>query len=240
MSPRKPKQTIKQQIIQKHSELDESFDNFSSTKRTCNLYWLRRQIAVEEPKVLYPGHQKDLDDTNMANIAVAYDYIIENAKKPITLEEVCHIHHTLCKNTHLEGFGFRTTTARLQINVNGVPYRAPDSYDIEYNLRQIIYNLNNTKQDVFTRAYNIHYDLIMLQPFNDFNKRTARLIMNWVLLQNGYRPIAFNKREDKHAYIQAICDRANGNKRAYTEYMSKCQLRTQKSILKHLRDSKIY
>ena len=78
----------------------------------------------------------------------------------------------------------------------------------------------------------------MLQPFDDFNKRTARLIMNWVLLQNGYRPIAFNKRGDKTDYIASLTARANGNKRQYTDYMSKCQLRTQRAILKQLHDSK--
>ena len=239
MSPRKQKQTIKEQIIQKRYELDEVFDSFSSTKRTRNLYWLRRQIAVEEPKTLCPHQAKDLDDTSMANIAVAYDYIIQNVKKEITFEEIRNIHYILCKDTHIDGYNFRTANARLQLSATNIAYNAPDSSMIEYNLRQIAYHLNNSKRDVLTRAYDVHYELIMLQPFDDFNKRTARLIMNWVLLQNGYRPIAFNKREDKYGYIQAICDRHNGDKRAYTDYMAKCQLRTQKSILKHLQDSKM-
>ena len=238
MSPRKPKQTTKEQIIQMRTELDECFDNFSSTKRIRNLYWLRRQIAVEEPKVLCPYQAKDLDDTSMANISVAYDYIIQNVHKEITFEEVRNIHYILCKDTYIDGYNFRTANARIQFSVADVPYHAPDASMIEYNLRQIIYNLNHSKRDIFTRAYDVHYELIMLQPFDDFNKRTARLIMNWMLLQNGYRPIAFNKREDKKAYIDAICNRANGDHRAYTDYMSKCQLRTQKSILKHLKDSK--
>ena len=240
MSPHKPKQTIKQQIKQKRTELDEAFTSFSSTKRTNNLYWLRRQIAVEEPRTLNPDSEKSLDDTNMANIAIAYDYIMENVHKEITIEEIQSIHKILCQNTHMEGSKFRTTAAKLQMKVNGIPYHAPDSYFIEYNLRQIIYNLNHSKHDIFTRAYDVHYEIVMLQPFADFNKRTARLIMNWVLLQNGYRPIAFNKREDKKLYIKAINDRANGDRRAYTEYMAKCQLRTQESIIKHLHDSKIY
>ena len=54
MSPRKIKLTIKQQIDQKREELDKHFKSFSSVKRTNNLYWLRRQIAFEEPQVLCP------------------------------------------------------------------------------------------------------------------------------------------------------------------------------------------
>ena len=239
MSPRKPKQTTKQQIALKRVELDKSFADFSSVKRTNNLNWLRRQIAFEEPQILCPVSKEYLDDTNMSNIVVTYDWIMENVSQEITIEGIRTVHHMLCQNTNIDGYKFRDTNCKLKISVNGMTYHAPDYHMIDYELRQIVYNLNHSRRDVFTRAYDIHYEMIMLQPFDDFNKRTARLIMNWVLLQNGYRPIAFNKRADKEAYIQALQARANGDKRAYTEYMAKCQLRTQKDILKHLHDSKI-
>ena len=51
----------------------------------------------------------------------------------------------------------------------------------------------------------------MLQPFDDFNKRTARLIMNWLLIQGGYRPIVFNQRTDKQKYKDAIAAKAAGD-----------------------------
>lgn len=240
MSPRKIKLTIKQQIDQKREELDKHFKSFSSVKRTNNLYWLRRQIAFEEPQVLCPVSKQHLDETNMSNIATTYDYIMENKSMEITIDDIRIIHAKICANTNIDGYKFRTTNCKLLISVNGETYYAPDYRDIEYKLCQIVYNMNNPQDDVLTRAYNAHYEMIMLQPFDDFNKRTARLIMNWLLLQNGFRPITFNKRSDKAAYIQAIQARASGDKRAYTEYMSKCQLRTQEQILKHLRDSKIY
>lgn len=240
MSPQRPKLTTKKLIAQKREELDKSFADFSSVKRTNNLNWLRRQIAFEEPQVLCPVPKQYLDDTNMSNIATTYDYIIENASQEITVEGIRAIHDMLCKDTNIDGYRFRTTNCKLKMSVNGMTYNAPDYSMIEYELCQIVYNLNHSKRDVLTRAYDIHYELIMLQPFDDFNKRTARLIMNWVLLRNGYRPITFNKRGDKEAYILALQSRAGGDKRAYTDYMAKCQLRTQQDIIKHLRNSKIY
>lgn len=240
MSPRKTKLTTKQQIAQKREELDTHFKSFSTVKRTNNLNWLRRQIAFEEPQILCPVSKQHLDETNMSNIATTYDYIMENKSKEITIEDIRIIHAKICTNTNIDGYSFRTTNCKLRISIDGMLYNAPDYSNIDYELRQIVYNMNHSKDDVLTRAYNAHYDMIMLQPFDDFNKRTARLIMNWLLLQNGFRPITFNKHGDKAAYIQAIQARARGDHRAYTEYMSKCQLRTQEQILKHLRDSKIY
>lgn len=240
MAPHKKKLTTKQQIDQKREELDKIFDDFSSVKRTNNLYWLRRQIAFEEPQVLCPVPKQYLDETNMSNIATTYDYIMENKSKKITIEDICIIHAKLCLNTNIDGYKFRTTNCKLLMSINGETYNAPDYSEIDYKLRQIIYRMNRSQDDVLTRAYDAHYEMIMLQPFDDFNKRTARMIMNWLLLQNGYHPITFNKRSDKAAYIQALQTRASGDKRAYTDYMAQCQLRTQEQILKHLRDSKIY
>ena len=240
MAPRKAKQTTKQQIAQKRDELDACFDSFSSVKRTNNLNWLRRQIAFEEPQVLCPVAKTHPDETSMSNIATTYDYIMENKDKEIRIEDIRIIHAKLCSNTNIDGYNFRTTNCKLRMSVNGMTYNAPDYSSIDYELRQIIYNMNHSKRDILTRAYDAHYEIVMLQPFDDFNKRTARMIMNWILLQNGYRPIAFNKRGDKTAYIQALQARASGDKRAYTDYMSKCQLRTQCDIIKHLKNSKIY
>ena len=240
MSPRKEKPTTKQLIGQKRKELDACFDSFSSVKRTNNLNWLRRQIAFEEPQVLCPVSKQHLDETNMSNIAITYDFIMENKSKEITVEDIRIIHAKLCTDTNIDGYNFRTTNCKLRMSIDGMLYNAPDYSTIDYELHQIVYNMNHSKRDILTRAYDAHYEIIMLQPFDDFNKRTARLIMNWLLLQNGFRPITFNKRGDKANYIQALQARASGDKRAYTEYMAKCQLRTQEEILKQLKTSNIH
>ena len=48
-----------------------------------------------------------------------------------------------------------------------------------------------------------HYKLVMIHPFIDGNGRTARLLMNLLLLQQGY-PLAIIKKEKRAAYINAI------------------------------------
>ncbi len=52
-------------------------------------------------------------------------------------------------------------------------------------------------------AFIAHRRLVDIHPFNDGNGRTARLLMNLILLRAGYPPIAVRP-EDRLAYIRAL------------------------------------
>ncbi len=57
--------------------------------------------------------------------------------------------------------------------------------------------------DMPATAFAAHRRLANIHPFNDGNGRTARLLMNLVLLRGGYPPIAVRP-EDRRAYIGAL------------------------------------
>jgi Fic family protein len=52
-------------------------------------------------------------------------------------------------------------------------------------------------------AFTAHRRLLTIHPFNDGNGRTARLLMNLVLIRGGYPPLPIRP-EDRPAYIQAL------------------------------------
>ena len=52
-------------------------------------------------------------------------------------------------------------------------------------------------------AFAAHRRLVEIHPFNDGNGRTARLLMNLVLLRGGYPPVAVRP-QDRPAYIGAL------------------------------------
>lgn len=243
MTQEQKKKKIRDQIAQNRDAISKMISGADSYKRLNNLNWLRHQISYEEPRTLFHMSKRDqapfLDHTNMANLGAAYDYIISNPDTPIDAGAIRKLHSILCSGTHITGGLFRTSDKIIEITVNGGRMHAPDYTQIEPQLNDILYRLHNDKSDVLTRAFNIHYDLIALQPFDDFNKRTARLVMNWVLIQGGFRPITFNKPSDKQKYREAITAMANGRTKEYTGYMSETLLRTQKEILKTLKKSRI-
>ncbi|MGH7089930.1 MAG: Fic family protein [Stellaceae bacterium] len=52
-------------------------------------------------------------------------------------------------------------------------------------------------------AFAAHRRLVEIHPFNDGNARTARLLMNLVLLRGGYPPVAVRP-EDRPSYVRAL------------------------------------
>ena len=62
-------------------------------------------------------------------------------------------------------------------------------------------------------AFTAHRRLVEIHPFNDGNGRTARLLMNLVLLRGGYPPIAVRP-QDRPAYIGALQEAQAGGSSA--------------------------
>ncbi len=58
-------------------------------------------------------------------------------------------------------------------------------------------------------AFTAHRRLVDIHPFNDGNGRTARLLMNLVLIRGGYPPVAVRP-EDRPDYIRALQEAQGG------------------------------
>ena len=61
----------------------------------------------------------------------------------------------------------------------------------------------STVSDTPSAAFDAHRRLVDIHPFNDGNGRTARLLMNLILLRCGYPPVSIRP-DDRPAYIDAL------------------------------------
>lgn len=62
-------------------------------------------------------------------------------------------------------------------------------------------------------AFEAHYRLVTIHPFSDGNGRTARLLMNVILIRGGYPPVAIGP-EDRVSYLEALESRQLGGPKA--------------------------
>ena len=63
--------------------------------------------------------------------------------------------------------------------------------------------LTKKHDDVLDFALEAHYRLVSIHPFIDGNGRTARLLLNAILLESGYAPIIIRK-IDRRRYLSAL------------------------------------
>jgi Fic family protein len=75
------------------------------------------------------------------------------------------------------------------------------------------------KPDSVLKAFEAHYKLVEIHPFVDGNGRTARLLMNLILMRAEYLPMVIAPIERKR-YISSINSRSTkGNLLGYYRYM---------------------
>jgi Fic family protein len=74
-------------------------------------------------------------------------------------------------------------------------------------------------------AAEFHYKFIRIHPFDDGNGRTARILMNFILMQFHYPPVIV-KTEDKANYFTALQLADAGNIEAFVEYIAQNLVRS--------------
>jgi Fic family protein len=92
------------------------------------------------------------------------------------------------------------------------PVRIPDEMDIFFD-----WLFSSKKEHPVIVAAEAHAKLASIHPFIDGNGRTARLIMNLLLIQNGYTPVIIQNKKRIH-YLDAIENwQQNNNKEEFYE-----------------------
>lgn len=219
----------KQHIRQMNEMLIEPMIHQDDFLRLNILNYARSEFRNEAQK-LKPIGTGPTDFTNIYNMSVAWDYVLKNLNETITASHIRTINSVISQNNIELTLGgiFRHGMSY----VFGEPAPNPEKI---YNLMDnAIYKMNSDKNLILTRAFDIHYDIITIQPFCDFNKRTARIVMNWFLLQNKYTPILFNHKSDNQDYASALRARLHGDTKTYTNYMCDRMCKTQHAILQML------
>lgn len=93
-------------------------------------------------------------------------------------------------------------SVRLQ---NGEIFNYAPPAETPFLMKELIdwYRAEEKAIHPITLAAMLHYKFVRIHPFDDGNGRVARLIMNYVLLKNGYPPVII-KSADKQNYLRVL------------------------------------
>lgn len=157
------------------------------------------EILIKENKEA-KGHKKE-EAIMILNHKKALDYILSNKNdfKKINIRKIENIHSLLVGNLNVSK-GIR----KKVVGIIGTKYRPLDN---EYQVREVLESaikLINAAKDPFSKAFLALILISYIQPFEDGNKRTSRLLSNAVLLANNVCPLSYrsiNEADYKKAVI---------------------------------------
>jgi Fic family protein len=160
---------------------------WKSSKIEGNTYTLLDTERLIKEQVEAEG-KKHEEATMILNHKKALDFVFSNHGyfKKTTLHKIEDIHRLLTKGLEISR-GIRQN----RVGITGTNYRPLDnSFQIKEAMERLAQLLNHLKHPV-AKALTAVLMISYIQPFEDGNKRTARLLGNALLLAHSYCPLSY-------------------------------------------------
>lgn len=205
-------------------KLNQYFDEvytYDSTTIEGNTLTLQETALVINKGITIGG--KSLNEHfEIINHKEAIDYIKETVKNNIPFNKrlLLDIHQLVLKNINSQNAG---------------KYRNIDVLQVENLMEEYFkfYEINKDTLDPVLLSAQLHNRLVTIHPFVDGNGRTSRLVMNLILLQNGF-PITniSSKNNLREEYYKSLeISQVTDNDEVFNKFITK---NVKESLIKYL------
>ncbi len=156
------------------------------------------------------------DHLEIINHKEAIEYIEDLVSKNVKLSEydIKAVHYLILKEIDSTNAGkYRNEN----VFISGAKHVPPIYTNVPYEMQKMIEKYQSWKDlHPVVRACFLHGEFVKIHPFIDGNGRTARLLLNFELIQSGYPPVII-KTENRADYYDAL-DRAHTTN-DYTDFI---------------------
>lgn len=148
------------------------------------------------------------------NHADAVDFVGElvSGKEDITKRSLLEIHRLVLKSIDQENAG---KLRSVPVRISGSKHEPPQPFLLDKLMEDYFLHYANQKKKLHPviMAAEMHERLVSIHPFIDGNGRTSRLIMNFILLKNGYTVTSLKgDLESRMRYYKALTQAQKNNK----------------------------
>lgn len=138
---------------------------------------------------------KDLRELyEVTNNEKAYKLIKNRLEQGAVLDEelIKDIHQVVMENI-IEGGLYRSYNVRI----TGAGFTPPDWMEVRNNMKWFMADFEAKKSDLnpIELASYVHAEFVRIHPFQDGNGRTARLILNFILIKKGFQPVIIEAKD---------------------------------------------
>jgi Fic family protein len=183
--------------VQKHYDVELTY---TSNAIEGNTLTLRETAEVIEHGITIGGkslrdHLEAVDHYD----ALLWMRDLAPTAAPVDESVVCELHRRIVARSQPEIAG---TYSRFPRRIAGSPAVFPNPAKIPQLMEEFGAWLTSAPRDPAS-AFEAHFRLTAIHPFGDGNGRTARLLMNLLLVRGGYPPVAVRP-EDRKSYLDAL------------------------------------
>lgn len=145
------------------------------------------------------GHKKE-EATMILGHKKALDFIFKNKKefRTLSVNKIERIHSTINRDLNIP-----KNIRRSVVGVTGTKYKPLNN---EWQIKEVLEKtceLINKEKNVFAKSVIASIMIAYIQPFEDGNKRTARILSNAILLVGGNCPLSYRSASEAE-YKKAI------------------------------------
>ncbi|MFA5365164.1 MAG: Fic family protein [Candidatus Bathyarchaeia archaeon] len=135
-------------------------------------------------------------------------------------QAILTLHGLLMSKIVLDAGLYRTTG----VVITGATFRPPPSSEIRARISELLTWLkkNPDEYSPIELAAVFHHRFVQIHPFVDGNGRTARLLMNAILMKNGYPFISVIPQQDRKKYINSLVEADLKNLPPLVNFIARC------------------
>ena len=161
--------------------------SWKSSQIEGNTYTLLDTEYLIKNKTEAEGHKRE-EAIMILNHKAAMDFINKNKSyfRILSIKKIEELHKIITKN-----LGVNHSIRKSPVGITGTNYRPLDNeYQIKEAVQAMIKFINETKNPTI-KAFLSLVLISYIQPFEDGNKRTARLLANAILITHNHCPLSY-------------------------------------------------
>ena len=222
-----PKETLKS--LRESINLEWTYNSNGIEGNTLTLR--ETQVVLEGITVGGKSIKEHLEAINHEKAILFLDDLVKD-NEPISEWNIKNIHQLILKDIDNENAG---RYRKENVTIKGATHIPPDYLKVPELMEKLILTYNTwSEYHPIIQAALLHGELVKIHPFVDGNGRTSRLLMNLVLMNNGYNPVII-KKESRLKYYEAL-DKAHttGNYTDFIKLITKLEIEMLKKYLELL------
>lgn len=166
------------------------------------------QLVIREGLTISGKPLRDtLEAKNLNHALDFFEEIVKADSQPLTVQDIRNIHALILRGIDDRNAGAYRT---VQVKISGSRYTPPEPARIDGEMKDLdqwlpTVSIRNPISDVdpVIAACAAHAWFVTIHPFIDGNGRTARLLMNLVLMRHGY-PLTIITKDDRQRYYDSL------------------------------------